>query len=69
MPVRNGDASSWGARPFPKGDRADHFITLASGYENSNDALPIRTDAGIVAATLKAGESTEYPIGKDRRVQ
>lgn len=67
VPTRNGDAPSWGARPFPKGDRAGRFITLASGYENDNDALPIRTDARIVAATLKAGESAEYPIGKDRK--
>jgi len=67
VPTKNGDAPSWGARPFPKGDRTGHFITLASGYENDNDALPIRTDARIVAATLKAGESAEYPIGKDRK--
>lgn len=67
VPTRNGDAPSWGARPFPKGERAGHFITLASGYENDNDALPIRTDARIVAATLKAGESAEYPIGRDRK--
>lgn len=67
VPTRNGEAPSWGARPFPKGDRAGHFITLASGYENDNEALPIRTDARIVAATLKAGESAEYPIGKDRK--
>lgn len=67
VPTRNGDAPSWGARPFPKGDRAGHFITLASGYENDNEALPIRTDARIVAATLKAGESAEYPIGRDRK--
>lgn len=67
VPTRDGDAPSWGARPFPKGDRAGHFVTLASGYENDNDALPIRTDARIVAATLKAGESAQYPIGKDRK--
>lgn len=67
VPTKNGDAPSWGARPFPKGDRTGHFVTLASGYENDNDALPIRTDARIVAATLKAGESAEYPIGKDRK--
>lgn len=67
VPTRSGDAPSWGAHPFPKGDRAGRFITLASGYENDNDALPIRTDARIVAATLKAGESAEYAIGKDRK--
>lgn len=67
VPTKNGEAPSWGARPFPKGDRTGHFVTLASGYENDNDALPIRTDARIVAATLRAGESAEYPIGKDRK--
>ncbi|NML12310.1 pirin family protein [Sphingobium sp. AR-3-1] len=67
VPTKNGDAPSWGARPFPKGDRTGHFVTLASGYEKDNDALPIRTDARIVAATLRAGESAEYPIGKDRK--
>ncbi|MES2175050.1 MAG: pirin family protein [Pseudomonadota bacterium] len=67
VPTKNGDAPSWGARPFPKGDRTGHFVTLASGYEKDNDALSIRTDARIVAATLRAGESAEYPIGKDRK--
>ena len=67
MPTRAGEAPGWGARPFPKGDRAGQFVTLASGYENDNDALPIRTDARVVAATLKAGESAEYPIGRDRK--
>ncbi len=67
IPTRNGEAPSWGARPFPKGDRAGQFVTLASGYENDKDALPIRTDARVVAATLKAGESADYPIGRDRK--
>ena len=67
VPTRDGEAPSWGAKPFPRGERSGHFVTLASGYENDNDALPIRTDARIVAATLKAGESAEYKIGKDRK--
>lgn len=67
IPTRQGEAPSWGARPFPKGERSGHFVTLASGYENDNDALTIRTDARVVAATLKAGESADYPIGADRK--
>lgn len=67
IPTHNGDAPSWGARPFPKGERAGHFVTLASGYEGDGDALPIRTNARVVAATLKAGESAEYAIGSDRK--
>ncbi len=42
-------------------------MTLASGFANDDDALPIRTDARVVAATLKAGESAEYALGKKRR--
>jgi redox-sensitive bicupin YhaK (pirin superfamily) len=67
VPNRSGEKPSWGARPFPKDDRTGRFVTLASGFANDVDALPIRTDARVVGATLKAGESAEYPLGKDRR--
>jgi redox-sensitive bicupin YhaK (pirin superfamily) len=65
-PRTRGEAPSWGAKPFPKGERSGQFVTLASGFTNDGDALPIRTDARIVAATLKAGETAEYPLGADR---
>ena len=67
QPTRGGEKPSWGARPFPKGERAGQFVTLASGYDGDGDALPIRTDARIVGASIKAGETAEYPIGKNRR--
>ena len=67
QPTRTGEKPSWGARPFPKGERSGRFVTLASGFANDDDALPIRTDARVVGATLKAGETAEYPLGKDRR--
>ncbi|WP_440980096.1 pirin family protein [Sphingomonas pseudosanguinis] len=67
VPTAKGDKPSWGARPFPKGERAGQFVTLASGFAEDADALTIRTDARIVAATLKAGETAEYPLGADRR--
>jgi len=66
MPTSRGEQPSWGARPFPKGDRAGRFVTLASGYED-DDALRIRTDARVLSATLKAGESATYDIGAGRR--
>jgi redox-sensitive bicupin YhaK (pirin superfamily) len=66
LPTRAGEAPRWGTRPFPKGERAGAFVTLASGVAE-DDALPIRADARVVAATLKAGESAEYRLGKDRR--
>ncbi|MGZ2413082.1 quercetin 2,3-dioxygenase [Sphingomonas sp. F9_3S_D5_B_2] len=67
QPNRTGEKPAWGAKPFPKGNRSGQFVVLASGFANDNDALPIRTDARVVAATLKAGESAEYPLGSDRR--
>jgi redox-sensitive bicupin YhaK (pirin superfamily) len=67
VPTRQGEKPSWGARPFPKGDRKGQFVVLASGFEGDGDALPIRTDARVVGATLKAGETATYPLGADRR--
>jgi redox-sensitive bicupin YhaK (pirin superfamily) len=66
VPNRRGGAPSWGAKPFPKGDRSGRFVTLASGFEDDTDALPIRTDARVLGATLKAGETAEYTLGKNR---
>ncbi len=65
-PKARGGAPSWGARPFPKGDRAGKFVTLASGLPGDAEALPIRTDARVAGATLRAGETTEYPLGAGR---
>ena len=67
LPTRTGEKPSWGTRTFPRDERSGRFVILASGYENDNDALPIRTDARVVGATLKAGETAEYPLGKDRK--
>ncbi|MBB4617311.1 pirin family protein [Sphingomonas abaci] len=67
QPTRGGEKPSWGARPFPKGERSGRFVTLASGYDGDGDALPIRTDARIVGASIKAGETAEYAIGRSRR--
>lgn len=67
IPTRSGEQPGWGTRPFPRGDRAGRFVTLASGFSEDADALPIRTDARVVAATLRAGESADYPLGRDRK--
>jgi redox-sensitive bicupin YhaK (pirin superfamily) len=66
QPTARGGEPSWGARPFPKSDRAGRFVTLASGIAGDEDALPIRTDARVAGATLRKGESTEYALGPGR---
>jgi redox-sensitive bicupin YhaK (pirin superfamily) len=65
-PKAFGGAPSWGSKPFPKGDRSGKFVTLASGFSDDAEALPIRTDARVLGATLKAGETTTYPLAKTR---
>lgn len=67
VPTRSGEKPAWGAKPFPKGERAGQFVVLASGYDNDDDALPIRTDARVVGASLKSGETAEYAIGAERK--
>jgi redox-sensitive bicupin YhaK (pirin superfamily) len=68
IPSRRGGEPSWGARPFPKGDRSGRFVALASGRagDGDGDALPIRTDARVLGATLKAGESTTCELAAGR---
>jgi redox-sensitive bicupin YhaK (pirin superfamily) len=63
---RRGEPPAWGAKPFPKGDRSGRFVVLASGIGGDDDALPIRTDARVLGATLKSGETAEYTFGPDR---
>jgi redox-sensitive bicupin YhaK (pirin superfamily) len=67
IPDEKGGAPSWGAKPFPKGDRAGRFVTLASGVKGDDTktdagALPIRTSARVLGATLKAGQQAEYRL-------
>ena len=66
LPTEDGGTPSWGAKPFPKGDRSGRFVTLASGIAGDEDALPIRSDARVLGATVKAGETIEYQLGEGR---
>jgi quercetin 2,3-dioxygenase len=66
LPNKKGGSPAWGAQPFPRGDRSGRFVTLASGYGDDKDALPIRADARVLGATLKAGETVEYTLGARR---
>jgi redox-sensitive bicupin YhaK (pirin superfamily) len=56
----------WDARCFPKADRANQFVFLASGFSVDVDALRIRADARVLGATLLAGSELTYTIGNLR---
>ena len=67
-PKQSGGAPSWGAKPFPKGDRSGRFVPLASGFTGDNEALPIRARARVLGASLKAGETAKYELGPGRHL-
>lgn len=60
IPDRRGEAPGWGQREFPKANRDGGFEVLASGTPDEGDALSIRADARIAAATLKAGQTATW---------
>jgi len=68
MPRSRGGQPSWGAKPFPKGDRAGKLIVLASGHDADKDALRIRADARLLGGTVKAGDSVTYDSGEGRHL-
>jgi len=67
LPSETGGEPYWEAATFPKGERAGKLEVLASGRP-SRDALPIRTDGEILAATLNAGQEVTYDIEPGRFV-
>lgn len=66
IPDSRGGVPAWGARPFPTGERAGRFVALASGFAADTDALPLRAQARVLGATLRAGQSAEYALGEGR---
>jgi redox-sensitive bicupin YhaK (pirin superfamily) len=67
QPTTRGGTPSWGAKPFPKAERSGRFVTLASGFAE-DDALPIRADARVMGATIKAGERVTLSLDPARHV-
>jgi quercetin 2,3-dioxygenase len=68
QPTSQGGQPTWGAKPFPRGNRSGKLVTLASGFATDEDALPIRADARVLGTTLKAGESAEYSADAARHL-
>ena len=68
VPDRAGEQPSWGQRQFPRGERSGRWEILASGEPDKDAALPIRSDARVVAATLSAGQSVTYAADPARHL-
>ncbi|MFP8964953.1 pirin family protein [Pokkaliibacter sp. CJK22405] len=67
IPESKGLAPSWGTKPFPKADRSGGFKVLASGFSEDEDALPIRTQGRLLAATLEADGTLDYQLPPGRK--
>jgi quercetin 2,3-dioxygenase len=65
-PRANGGEPYWNTRRFPKQDRANQFVVLASGLSADSEALAIRADARVLGATLRAGVRVQHEL-KDFR--
>jgi hypothetical protein len=61
-PRVKGGTPEWDTRRFPKADRANQWVVLASGLPGGGDALPLRTDARVLGATLLAGARIEHEL-------
>ncbi|HEY6577727.1 MAG TPA: pirin family protein [Rhizomicrobium sp.] len=66
LPTRAGGEPSWGAKPFPKAERSGRLVTLASGFANDGEALPIRADARVLGATVAPGERLALALDRAR---
>lgn len=68
VPDQRGLPPAWDTRPFPRDGRTGVFITLASGLQGEDEALPIRAAARLAAATLPPGGRAEYRVAPGRKV-
>lgn len=60
-----GGQPSWGSKPFPKTERLDQWITVASGRGHT-EGLFIRADADVVVANISPGQSLRYSVDNSR---
>jgi redox-sensitive bicupin YhaK (pirin superfamily) len=66
-PRTRGGEPRWGTGRFPRADRANRLVVLASGLPGDEDALRIRTDARVLGATLLAGVRLDHDLRPFRR--
>ena len=67
LPRRSGGEPVWDTKPFPQHDRSGRLVVLASGFAHDEGALPVRADARVLGAMLKAGDTVRHELGPARR--
>ncbi len=70
LPDARGGKPQWATRPFARSGREDRFVVLASGpaEDREGEALPIRADAQVLGASLRAGASLRHETAPERHV-
>ena len=63
LPRETGGPPAWSQRRFPEAEQAGRFAVLASGFAEDG-ALPIRADARVYGAALKAGQSATVALAQ-----
>lgn len=66
IPDRYGEPPAWKTTPFPRSSRSGRLTVLASGMDGDRNSLPIRANARVLGAALRAGESVNYQFGANR---
>ena len=66
-PRQPGGEPRWGTASFPGLNQAGRLVVLASGFEGDDDALPLRADARVLGAQLRAGQAVSYELGAQRQ--
>jgi redox-sensitive bicupin YhaK (pirin superfamily) len=64
-PRTPGGKPHWGMQAFPKADRADNWVVLASGY-GEEGALTINADARVYGATLATDGLLSHNVAKGK---
>jgi quercetin 2,3-dioxygenase len=67
LPRETDGEPQWESKQFPRGHRAGKLVALASGFADDTDAIPLRADARLLAATLQGGQTVTYELQKSRK--
>ncbi len=61
-----GSSPAWATQPCPAAVQPGGFVAIASGVVGDDDALPIRSNARVLNAKLRVGQSAAHVLGVPR---
>ena len=61
-PRAKGGQPQWATSRFPRKDRANRFVVLASGFTDDKEALAIRAEARVLGAMLLANGRIDHKL-------